>query len=130
MNEFGSGSQETKSKACQEKRNIYILTPDTLLPYNLSAPVESIKNYKSYLQGLTRKDININSIITRIGLEKAKNSNGINYSKLTFTAGPRLTPEQIKMLEDFKKSFAPIIDQAHKIPDAETKVGEEAPEFA
>lgn len=108
LNEFGSG-RNGEGKACTEKRNIYILTKDALLPYNLTAPVKSIENYRKYLVALTQRGVNIKDIVTVIGLEKDKNKAGIPYSKLIFEAGPALTADQKAKVEAFRLGFIPII---------------------
>jgi hypothetical protein len=110
LNEFGTAAGN--AKACKEKRNIFILTPESLLPYNLSAPVQSIKNYKKYLQHLTRKAINIKSLVTIIGLEKDKSNQGIAYSRLTFAEGPKLNEDQVKFVTDYRKAFAGVASVA------------------
>lgn len=133
MNEFRSG-KDGVGKACTERRNLYILTKDTLLPYNLSAPVQSIKNYKAYLQNLTRSGISVKNIVTIIGLEKDKSQGGIAYSKLTFEAGPPLTLEQKQMIAAFRSSFSTVMEQTKMQNaaafDVRTECSETSPDFA
>ena len=133
MNEFGSG-KDGIGKACTERRNLYILTKDTLLPYNLSAPVQSIKNYKAYLQNLTRAGVSVKSIVTVIGLEKDKSQGGISYSRLTFEAGPPLSADQKKVVAAFRSSFAAVMEQAKMQNtaafDVRTECSETSPDFA
>lgn len=126
LNEFGSG-RDGEGKACSERRNIYILTRDALLPYNLSAPVKSIANYRKYLVSLTQKGVNIKDVITIVGLEKDKNKSGIVYGKLTFELGPELSPEQKKSVSAFREGFVPIIEQSLQSPASyEVHAAEEA----
>lgn len=115
LNQFGSGTGGT-GKACSEKRNIYIMTKDVLLPYNLSAPIKSVENYRKYLVALTQRGVNIKDIITVIGLEKTKNKGGIPYSRLTFEAGPELTAEQKAKVSAFRDGFIPIIQSVQVSP--------------
>lgn len=132
MNQFGSG-RGGEGKACSEKRNIYILTKDTLLPYNLSAPVKSIQNYRKYLVALTQVGVNIRQVITIIGLEKDKNKAGISYGKLTFEMGPDLTKEQRAAVEAFREGFVPIIESTSMRTaayDVAQPADAEAPSFA
>lgn len=110
MNQFQNGGKE--GKPCTEKRNIFILPADSLLPYNLSCPVQSIKNFKKYRIDLTRRGLSITSITTLISLQKEKNNNGINYSQLIFRPGRTLSQEQAKVVRAYRDSFSKVLEQA------------------
>ena len=105
-----------RGKACSERRNIFILPADSLLPYVLSVPVMSIKNYKTYLQHLTRKGISIKSTTTIVGLEKAKSEGNITYSKLTFREGSLLDGESKRIISDYRTAFGGVVDKAPGAP--------------
>jgi len=111
MNQFGS-DERTGGKLCKEKRNIFLLTPQALLPYNLSCPVKSIGNLKKYKQDLTREGYGLSRVTTRIALESDKNKNNITYSRLTFQFGKMLTPEQISIVRQYKKAFDGVFERA------------------
>ena len=118
LNEWGSKGDGKKGKVCSEKRNIFILPADSLLPYVLSAPVMSIKNYKTYLQHLTRKGISIKAVTTIVGLEKDKNEGGIAYSKLTFREGTKIEGEHLAVINGYRAAFAGVVDSACHTPPA------------
>lgn len=115
LNVFGSAAKG-KGKACQERRNIFILPADSLLPYVLSAPVMSIKNYKTYLQHLTRKGISVKAVTTVVGLEKDKSDAGVAYSKLTFREGALLDGPQKEVINGYRNAFAGVVDRSVSAP--------------
>ena len=119
MNQWES-DQKSGGKLCKEKRNIFILSPQTLLPYNLSCPVKSIGNLKKYKQDLTREGYGLNRVSTRITLGQDKNKAGIKYSQLQFQVGKILSTEQTNMVREYKKAFDKIFERAaQKGPSAE-----------
>jgi hypothetical protein len=115
FNEFGSATKG-KGKACQERRNIFILPADSLLPYVLSVPVMSIKNYKTYLQYLTRKGISVKAVTTVVGLEKDKSEAGVAFSKLTFREGAPLDDAHKQIVNGYRNAFSGVVDKATAAP--------------
>lgn len=106
--------QEVGKSECNEKRNLFILPANALLPFVLSVPFMSIKPMKQYLQKLMRAGKSINKITTVISLEKTKNNKGINYSELRFRPGNDLDAEQIEMVKGYKESFKTVIEATHQ----------------
>ena len=82
-NEFGS-DRKGKAKACQERRLVFVVMKDDLLPTLISAPPASLKNIRSYLFELTKKRRFIHSVYTEITLATDKNDDGIFYPKMVF----------------------------------------------
>lgn len=109
MNQFPEGGKE--AKPCTEKRNIFILPADSLLPYNLSCPVQSIKNFKKYRIDLTRRGLTVTSITTLISLQKEKNNNGITYTQMIFRPGRTLSKEQAAIVQAYRDSFSKVLEQ-------------------
>lgn len=91
-NVFGSG--EGQSKACKNRRMIYILMEGELFPMVLSLPTGSLKEFTKYLKRQLSKGRKLNQIVTRISLKKATSGSGIAYSQAVFTFDQVLTPEE------------------------------------
>lgn len=91
-NVFGSG--EGQSKACKNRRMIYILMEGELFPMVLSLPTGSLKEFTKYLKRQLSKGRRLNQIVTRISLKKATSSSGIAYSQAVFTFDRVLTAEE------------------------------------
>ena len=86
LNQFGSAKDgEGRGKACNEKRFLFMVTQDETLPIVIKAPAMSLKGAKKYLFGLTSKRKAMHSVYTRLTLEKDKNQDGIDYSRIVFT---------------------------------------------
>ena len=85
LNQFGSG--ENNSKACKNRRRVFLLREGELFPLILSLPPGSIKR-------LLSKGRKSNSVVTRFSLKKATNSSGIAYSQAQFSLDRPLTSEE------------------------------------
>ena len=77
LNQFGSG--EGQSKACKNRRMIYVLMEGELFPMVLSLPTGSLKEFTKYLKRQLSKGRKLNQIVTKISLKKATNSSGIAF---------------------------------------------------
>lgn len=102
-NKFGSG--EGKGKACKNRRLLYILREGELFPIMLSVPTGSLKDYSSFVKHMITKQRKLSSIVTRITLRKAVNSNGVVFSQTVFSFVRNLTPEE-------RSAIQPVIDMA------------------
>lgn len=106
-NVFGSG--EGQSKACKNRRMIYILMEGELFPMVLSLPTGSLKEFTKYLKRQLSKGRKLNQVVTRISLKKATSGSGIAYSQAVFTFDRVLTPEErtaMARMTDSVKAYA------------------------
>lgn len=102
---FGSADNK-RSKACQEKRVIFMLMPEEILPIAIKAPATSLKNAKQYLMGLTSRGMQLYDVYTTLSLERDKNKDGIAFSKIIFKkAGNVETPEILAAYADGIKPY-------------------------
>ena len=102
-NQFGSG--EGKSKACKNRRMLYILPEGEYFPMTLSLPTGSLRSFTTYVKHQLSKGRSLSGIVTKITLKKAVNDNGIAFSQAVFTRVRDLTPEE-------RKSVAGMVTQA------------------
>jgi len=106
-NQFGTG--ENGSKACKNRRRIYVLREGEIFPLLLSLPTGSLKELTRYLKRLLSKGNKSSSVVTRFSLKKATNSGGIAYSQAQFSIDRILTPEEsalIAGLSDQVKTYS------------------------
>lgn len=96
LNQFGSG--ENGSKACKNRRRIYLLREGEVFPMLLSLPTGSIKGFTRYMMRLVSKGRKSNSVITRFSLKKVVNSGGISYSQAQFAVDRILTDEELAII--------------------------------
>lgn len=96
-NQFGTG--ENGSKACKNRRRIYVLREGEIFPLLLSLPTGSLKEFTKYIKRLLGKGRKSNSVVTRFSLRKATNSGGLAYSQAQFTLDRPLTLEEYTFLD-------------------------------
>jgi len=96
-NKFGTG--ENGSKACKNRRRIFVLREGEIFPLLLSLPTGSLKELTRYLKRLLSKGRKSNSVVTRFSLNKTTNSGGIAYSQAQFAVDRILTAEEQAIIE-------------------------------
>ena len=127
-NQVGSG--EGQSKACKNRRMLYILQEGELFPQVLSLPTGSLKEFTKYVKRQLSKGRKLNQVVTKISLKKATSSSGISFSQAVFsmsrpldaaerTAVANLT-EQVKAYAANYNAAALIVNEENPFVDAET----------
>ena len=94
FNKFGSG--EGQSKACKNKRMLYILREGEIFPVVLSLPTGSLKAFTQYMKIQLTKGRKLKDVVTKISLKKATNATGITFSQAVFTFDRVLTDAEKK----------------------------------
>jgi hypothetical protein len=111
FNEFGSDIKGGPGKACKETRQLFILTKDDLLPLVLTIPPASLANVKAYFLRLLRAQRTVDSVVTKVSLEKVKNSRNTAFSKVTLTAGEFLTDDARARVKAYSAILAPMMER-------------------
>lgn len=101
-NQFGTG--ENGSKACKERRRLYLLQEGEVFPKILSLPTGSLKEFARYLMHYFPKWKKCSGGITHFSLTKAVNKGGIVYSKAQFRMGRELSKTELAAIE-------PLVEQ-------------------
>ena len=121
-NKFGSG--DGKSKACKNRRILYILREGQLFPVILNLPVGSSGAYKNYVKHLLTQRSSLSRVVTTISLKKAMSDSNIAYSQAAFKFVRQLTEDEVN-------SLAPLVDQmktyAANLTTADLVADEDAP---
>ncbi len=125
-NQFGSG--ENGSKACKNRRRIYVLREGEIFPMILSLPTGSLKEFSRYIKRLLSKGKKSSAVVTRFSLKKVTNNSGITYSQAHFTTDRMLSPEEAALIENLSeqvKAYSHTIgfDNADT-PTVDTETGE------
>ncbi|MFX4263102.1 hypothetical protein ACOBQJ_13020 [Pelotomaculum propionicicum] len=95
-NQFGSG--DNGSKACKNRRRIYVLREGEIFPLLLSLPTGSLKEFSRYIKRLLSKGKKSNAVVTRFSLKKAVNSSGIAFSQAQFAVDRCLTSDEYALI--------------------------------
>lgn len=95
-NRFGSG--EGQSKACKNRRMLYIIREREIFPLELSLPTGSLKAFTNYVKSQLSKGRRLNAIVTKIRLKKATNSRGIAFSQAVFSFERLLNKDEAEVI--------------------------------
>lgn len=134
LNEFGS--DPSGGKACKNRRHLYIMREDDLLPLLLPLPATSLKNWRTFaVKSLMTRGRHWTGVVTKIGLEPAKSASGVAYSKATFSLvdlgeGQRELPkEQQTFLHNYGRDLLTVVTEntAAILTATASDASEEAP---
>jgi len=109
LNEFGT-KPKGRGKACQEYRLVFMTFQDEILPYVIKVPATSLKAATKYLYGLLSRNLPTYSVYTKLTLEKDKNADGIQYSKIVFSKVG--TVEDVEAAAKYAEGIRPYLTQA------------------
>ena len=108
--------------ACKLMIEVYLLTPETLLPQVLVLPPTSIKRWYTYLRNIGQYGALAHGSLVKFTLEKQKNGEGIEYNEAVAEFAGWLTAEQEEALQVFRDEFAEII-VASRVEDILSEAG-------
>lgn len=116
-NDYGSKDGDTSAKACKESVLLFLLRPDNILPLLVRIPVTSKLRFLKYMARLIGTLTPINSVITRITLEKATNKTGKPYALYHFEAVGRLSQEEAASAREYAQQFMEIANTEEVLPE-------------
>ena len=108
LNQWGSIEGGT-GKACKEKRMLFLLRANDLLPIVVQAPSTSIQPMKKYLLRLASQGLPYWSVMTKLSLEKANSASGISFSRISPKSSGPVPEEQRAQLDEYVRAIKPII---------------------
>ena len=116
-NDFGSKDGESSAKACKESVLLFLLRPNSIIPLLVRVPVTSKPRFLKYSTRLLSTLTPINSVVTKITLEKATSKQGKPYALFNFEAVGTLSPEEAAQAKAFGQQFMEIVNAAQMIPE-------------
>ena len=102
FNEWES-AEKGKGKACTQKRLLMLLIPGEMLPVKLDIPATSLQNNFKYFMRLASKGLSFHQVVTEFTLEKDKNENNVEYSKIVFNKHSDLSGVEREGVLSFSK---------------------------
>jgi len=108
LSQFGSAKGKDgkgRGQACAQRKAIFLLPNDSILPVFLSLPPTSLASFKAYLTGLIGKRLPVSGVVTRISLTKEKNRAGTAFAQAVFETVGVLDPENARRFMAFGKMF-------------------------
>ena len=103
------GSDESGGQKCQQKKMLFVLQRDSMLPLVISVPPTSIKAIKGYFLRLTAKMVPYWAVVTKLELAKTKNEAGISYSVVVPSLGSRLSEEEAAKARAIQAALRPAL---------------------
>ena len=125
-NEFGS-ADKGQGKACKESRLLFILRDQDRLPLLLVVPPTSIRPNHKFFMRLANKGLPYYGVRVKLGLEKSRSGEGIEYSMVSFNYLSKLTEKELAAVEAYSKLLRPKFERAAEDPEAATEAPAEAP---
>jgi hypothetical protein len=121
LNEFGSGTDQNgnqaRGKACKNMRRLYLMMSGNPNLYLLTVPPTSIKEVNKQLAKIIAGGIPYTGLVVKLTLEKVKNANGVDYSKVVIKKSGILPAETAakaiamrRRIKDQYKSVAITMD--------------------
>lgn len=104
MNEWET-AEKGKGKACVEKRLLMLLLPGEMVPMKLDIPATSLQNINKYFMRLASKGILYRDVVTVFSLEKDRNENNVEYSKIVFKKLADLNDVQKESVSKFSEAL-------------------------
>ncbi len=119
--------EDSNGQACKEKRMLFLLQPDSILPLVVQAPSTSIRNVFDYTVMLSNQETLFQNVYTKLTLEKVA-ARSVEYSKVALKNGGAVPEEYHPQIDSYLQGLTRIIGaQAVEIlPDAENTVAGES----
>lgn len=117
FNDFGSKDGESNAKACKESVLLFLLRPGNVLPLLVRVPVTSKPRFLKYTARLAGNLVPVNSVVTKITLEKATSKAGKPYALFNFEAVSLLTPQEAEHAKAYARQLMDSVNAAELMPD-------------
>lgn len=117
FNDFGSKDGESNAKACKESVLLFLLRPGNVLPLLVRVPVTSKPRFLKYTARLAGNLVPMNSVVTKITLEKATSKAGKPYALFNFEAVSLLTPQEAEHAKAYARQLMDSVNAAELMPD-------------
>ncbi|MCL2619882.1 MAG: hypothetical protein FWD97_02965 [Defluviitaleaceae bacterium] len=109
----------SNGKACKESIQALLLLPDSVIPIIVRIPVTSKVIFQKYMTRLVSRMIPLNSVVTKITLEKATSNGGQPYAKFNFEAVEVLSPEEASHARAYGQTFSDMLSATHDAYDVD-----------
>lgn len=116
-NDFGSKDGESNAKACKESVLLFLLRPGNVLPLLVRVPVTSKPRFLKYTARLAGNLVPVNSVVTRITLEKATSKAGKPYALFNFEAVSLLSPQEAEHAKAYARQLMDSVNAAEMMPE-------------
>lgn len=122
------GSQGA-GQACKELRQLLVLLPGQMLPHLLNIPPTSLQNFTKYSMNLVSAGTAYWGCTTKMTLEPAISTGGVDYARINFTLLKPLADQQTANLEPYHQRMRAFLTPmtvdttAYEIVEPEAEAG-------
>ncbi len=127
LSQFGTG-KSGRSQACHQRRLLFLVQPDSLLPLVIDVPPSSLKPSKKYLLRLASQRKPAYSVVTTLTLVKAQNQDGIAYGQIAFAAAEEVP--NLDVVRAYAQQLKPHLDRAAREMATQEPPSEDDIEFS
>lgn len=100
-----------RAQACTQRRLLFLVREGDLLPIVVSVSPASLKPVRQFFLRLASHGIPYYGVVTRLGLEKDKNKDGISYSKISVATAGRLSGEESARMKSYAEALRPALER-------------------
>ena len=113
LNQWGTGRQKDgslgKGKACRNLHRVYILLASEGLPSMIALPPTSLSSFHDHMRRLLKRLKPHYTVVTRIKLQKAKNTGGTEYSHAIFGTVGEFPPQTVTGIKEIIEQMKPAM---------------------
>lgn len=111
LNQFGSDPDGGAGKACKNMHRVYLLREETVFPLLVTLPPTSLSAIKDYVRRLTNKLKRLSGVVSKITLEKDRNNDGVEFSKVAFARTGELDKAEAQKIAEHARVLKPYLRQ-------------------
>lgn len=109
--QWGSDPKGGSGQACRAFRTVFVLTPDSPLPYLMTVPPTSLQGFKKYLLSLGLKSLRPIEVVTEFSVEVDKSATGIAYGKIIPKLVRSLEPAERGAVATYAAAMTPHLQR-------------------
>lgn len=117
LSQWGSDPKGGKGKACKEKRILFLLRPENMIPDVVFIPPTSLKSVRAYFLRLASQGMPFHAVKTRLGLVKAQSAANIAYAQVTAGMVARLEPGEAERVRSMVSALRPSMEKFKPDPE-------------
>lgn len=112
MAKFGTAREgKGRGQACKQIRLLFMMSKESILPFVVSLPPTSVQAIRKYFLRLAGNVIHYSAVETELKLEKTKNQDGIEYSRISASVCRRLDSEAAGKSRKYADELKPVISK-------------------
>ncbi len=117
LSRWGSDPKGGRGQACKQTKVLFLLRPGTVIPLLINLPPTSIKQATNFLLRLSSFERPFYTVVTKVGLQKKANAQGIDFSQATFSMAGKLDEGESAVMKTYSDAIRGVLDRVELQPD-------------